>query len=84
MTKDIKDFFKCVSVIQVTHRENSLFSSAPLLTGLFSLLVSSFLSSLFILDSSPLLDVGLVKTFCQFVGCYCVIFSFFFHFLLGI
>jgi hypothetical protein len=30
------------------------------------------------------LDVGLVKTFCQFVGCYCVIFSFFFHFLLGI
>jgi hypothetical protein len=33
------------------------------LIRLFIFLVASFLSSLYILDISPLLDVGLVKTF---------------------
>ena len=37
--------------------------------GLFGLLESNFLSSLYILDISPLLDVGLVKIFSQSVGC---------------
>jgi hypothetical protein len=37
--------------------------------GLFGSLESSFLSSLYILDISPLLDVGLVKIFSQSVGC---------------
>ena len=44
--------------------ENSLFNSAPhFLIGLFVSLESNFLSSLYILDISPLSDVGLVKIF---------------------
>jgi hypothetical protein len=35
--------------------------TSPFLIGLFGSLESSFLSSLYILDISPLLDVGLVK-----------------------
>ena len=46
--------------------ENSLFSSVPhFLIGLFGSLKSNFLSSLYILDICPLLDVGLVKIFSQ-------------------
>jgi hypothetical protein len=36
-------------------------------------LVSNFLSSLYILDISPLSDVGLVKIFSQSVGCHIVL-----------
>jgi hypothetical protein len=36
--------------------------------GLFDFLESSLLSSLYLLDISPLLDVGLVKIFSQSVG----------------
>jgi hypothetical protein len=36
---------------------------------LFVMLVSNFLSSLCILDTSALLGVGLVKTFSSSVGC---------------
>ena len=44
--------------------ENSLFSSVPhLLTALFGFMDSNFLISLYILDISTLLDIGLVKTF---------------------
>ena len=39
------------------------------LIGLFGSLESNFLSSLYILDISPLSDVGLVKIFPQSVGC---------------
>ena len=47
----------------------SLFSSVPhILIGLFDSLESKFLSSLYILNSSPLLDVGLVKIFSQSVA----------------
>jgi hypothetical protein len=37
--------------------------------GLFGILEYNFLSSLFILDISPLSDLGLVKVFSQSVGC---------------
>jgi hypothetical protein len=40
----------------------------PILMGLFGSLDSKFLSSLSILDISPLPDVGLVKIFSQFAG----------------
>jgi hypothetical protein len=57
-------FFKCFSAIQDSLVENSSFSSVlHFLIGLFGSLESNFLSSLYILDISPLLDVGLVKTF---------------------
>jgi hypothetical protein len=41
----------------------------PILIGLFGSLESNFLSSLYILDISPLSNVGLVKIFSQSVGC---------------
>ena len=37
--------------------------------GLFGSLESNFLSSLYILDISPLSDLGFVKNFSQSVGC---------------
>jgi hypothetical protein len=49
---------------------NSLFSSIPhFLIELFVFLEITFLSSLYILDISLLLDVELVKIFSQSVGC---------------
>ena len=49
--------------------ENSLFSSVfHFSIGLFDSLESNFLSSLYILDISPLSDLGLVKIFSQYVG----------------
>ena len=54
--------------------ENSLFSSVlHFLVGLFGFLKSNFLCSLYILDISPLSDVGLVKIFSQSVGCHFVL-----------
>jgi len=48
--------------------ENSLLSTVPhLLIRLFDTLESNFMSSLYVLDISPLLDVGLI--FYQSVGC---------------
>jgi hypothetical protein len=41
----------------------------PILIRLFCSLESNFLSSLYILDINPLLDIGIVKTFSQSVGC---------------
>ena len=50
--------------IQDSSVVNSLFSNIPyFLIGLFGILEVSFLSSLYILDISPLSDVGLVKIF---------------------
>ena len=54
--------------------DNSLFSSVPhFLIELFGFLKSNFLSSLYILDISPLLHVGLVNIFSQTVGCHFVL-----------
>ena len=73
MNKNIQHFFKCFPAIRDSV-ENFLFSSVPyFLIGLFWLLASNFLSSLYILDISPLLDVGLVKTFSQSVRCHFVL-----------
>jgi hypothetical protein len=47
----------------------SLFRSVPhFLIGLFDFLESNFLSSLYMLDISPLSDLGLVKILSQSVG----------------
>jgi hypothetical protein len=66
ITKDFKHFFKCFSDIWDSLVVNSQFSSIPphFLIGLFGFwiffffLVINFLSSLYILDFSPLYDVG--------------------------
>jgi len=62
MAKDVEHFFRCFSAIRYSSAENSLFSSVPHL-GLFVSPESKFLSSLYILDISPLSDVGLVDIF---------------------
>jgi hypothetical protein len=67
MTKDVEHFSKCFSDSSVgTPELRILFNSVlRFLIGLFVSLESNFVSSLFILDFSPLLNVGLVKIFSQ-------------------
>ena len=74
MTIDVEHFFKYISAIQDSSVENFLFSSVPhSLIGLLGSLESNFLNSLYILDISPLSDVGLVQKFSLYV---CAILSF--------
>ena len=55
MAKDAEQFFKCLSAICKSPVENFLFSSENhFLIGLFRFLGSSFLSSLYIIEISPL------------------------------
>jgi hypothetical protein len=62
ITKDFEHFFRCFSGIRDSSVVNSRFSSiSHFLIGLFGSLVTNFLSSLYILDVSPLF--GLVKIF---------------------
>lgn len=59
MTKDNERFFKCFLAIGDSSAEDSLVNSVPrFLIGLFGFLESNFLSSLYFLDISPLLNVG--------------------------
>jgi hypothetical protein len=59
MIKDAEHVFRCFSVIRVSSGENSLFSSEPhFLMGLSDFLESTFFSSLYIIDISPLTDLG--------------------------
>jgi len=59
MIKDAEQFFRCFSAIWYFLGENSLFSSDPhYLMGLLDFQDSTFLSSLYILDISPLSDLG--------------------------
>jgi hypothetical protein len=55
-----------------------LIMCTPFLIVLFDCPESNFLSSLYILDISPLLDFGLVKIFSQSVGCCFVLLTVFF------
>ena len=72
MIEDVEDFFSCFAAICYSSVENSLFSSVLHISiGLFVSLESNFLSSLY-MDIRPLLDVGLLKIFSQFVG-YCFV-----------
>ena len=59
----VKQFLKCLSALC-----NSSLESSLALYPIFIPLMSSFLSSLCILEISPLSDVGLVKIFSQSVG----------------
>jgi hypothetical protein len=57
--KDAEHFFRCFSAIWYSSGENSLCSSEPhFLMGLFDFLESTFMSSLYIFDISPLSDLG--------------------------
>ena len=59
MIKNAEHFFRCFSAIWYSSGENSLFSSEPhFLMGLLDFLESTFLSSLYIFDISPLSDLG--------------------------
>jgi hypothetical protein len=70
MTKDFKHFLKCFPAIPDSSILNSLFNSVPyFLARLLGVLEFSLSSSLYILDISPLSDVGIVKIFSQCVGC---------------
>jgi hypothetical protein len=62
MIKDAEHFFRCFSAIPYSSGGDSLFSSeCHFLLGLFDFLESTFLSFLYILDISPLSELGLVK-----------------------
>jgi hypothetical protein len=62
--KDFEHFFRCFSTTQDSSVVKSQFCSiSHFLIGLFGFLVISSLSSSYILDIIPLLDVGLVKIF---------------------
>ena len=64
MIEDFEHLFKYFSAIQDSSVVNSLFSSIPhFLIRLLGFFGGRFLSSLYILDTSPLSDVGLVKVF---------------------
>ena len=64
MAKDVEHFLMFLSAILDSSIENSLFSSVPhFLIGIVGVLVTSFLSYLYILEISPLSDVGLMNIF---------------------
>ena len=74
MTKDVEHFLKCFSANLDSSVESSLFRSVlHFLIELCDLLVSNFLSSLYILEIRPLSDVGLVKIFSHSVGWHLVL-----------
>jgi maltodextrin utilization protein YvdJ len=69
MIKDVEHFFKCYSVIRDSSVVNFVYLCIQFFTCLFCLLVSKYLSFyLYILNISPLLDVGLAKIFSHSVG----------------
>ena len=61
IAKNFEHFLKSLSVI--------LDPSVETITGLFVRLKTNLLSYLYNLETSPLLDVELVKIFCHSVGC---------------
>lgn len=74
MAKDVENFFKCFLVPRDSSIDNSLCISAfHSLIGLLGWLVLNFLSYLYVLNNTLLLDVGLVKNFSQFVDSHSVL-----------
>ena len=69
--KDAEHFLKCHSAILDSSVETSLFRSVLyiLLDYFLFLLMTNFLSSLYIMEISPRSDVGLMKKFSHCVGC---------------
>ena len=72
MIKDVEHFLGASRLFSVSQLGILCLPLYPILTRLFGSLEYNFLSSLYILDISPLLDVGLVKIFSQSVGCHWV------------
>ena len=69
IAKEVEHDLKCLLAIRSSSVVNSLFRSVPhFLIGLIRVLMSSFLSSLYILEIRPLSDEGLVKIFSQSEG----------------
>jgi hypothetical protein len=69
MTKDVKHSLGASWPFDIPQLRILCLALYPFLIGLFGSLESNFLSSLYILDISPLLDVGLVTIFSQSVSC---------------
>ena len=64
MIGDIEHLFMCLLVITISSLEKYIFIfSAHFLIGLFIYLMLSCMSSLYILDINPLLDILFVNTF---------------------
>jgi hypothetical protein len=70
MTKGAKHVFRCFSPFIISPLRIICLALYCILIGLFDSWESNFLNSLYILDISPLSDVGLVKIFSQYVGCH--------------
>ena len=74
MTKDVEHFLQYLSAILDSSVESSLVRSVLyFFIGLFVLVMTIFLSSLYILEIRPFSDVGLVKIFSHSVGCHFVL-----------
>jgi hypothetical protein len=76
LIKDVEYFFRCFSAIRafdIPKLKIIYLALYTILIGLFGSLESNFLRSLYIVDISPLSDVGLVKTFSHSVGCHFVL-----------
>ena len=72
MIKDVEHFFKCFLAILNSSVRIPCLALYPILIGLFDSLEFNFLRSLYILNISPLSNVGLVKIFSKSVGCHFV------------
>ena len=71
MARDVEQFLKCLSAILDSPVKSFLFRSVlHFFIGVFVLLMSNFLSFLYILDIRPLSDVGLMKVFSHSVDCH--------------